>query len=62
MYITYSDKDDFKRLNTTGVPDADTMFRTPIRRSNDNSILNRNSPEAMKVRMSAMILQPPTRV
>lgn len=63
MYHLNSEKADLKSRSdsTSGGPHLDSIYTTPSGFHHHHAE-RPGSPEAMKVRMAAMILQPPTRV
>lgn len=61
----FSEKADLKsRSDSLGAPHLDSIYTTPagFHHHHHPHHQSHGSPEAMKVRMAAMILQPPTRV
>lgn len=61
-----SEKADLKPHHDVGVPHLDSIYTTPTtgfhHQHHHGNGLHQGSPEAMKVRMAAMVLSPPTRV
>lgn len=62
-FFVYSEKADLKsRSDSTNGPQLDSIYTTPAGFHHHHTAGTQGSPEAMKVRMAAMVLQPPTRV